>query len=104
MLKSITKPLLIVCVHSDPHPSGPIIGLAICLGLFFAITVAMATVLLVLCMISFKKRRSEKGIRTYIDINIIYCMYIRLRNVYCSLLHFGPLQNPTMLTQTMMFP
>ena len=62
----------IVCIHSDPHPSGPIIGLATCFGLFFTITVAMSTVLLVLCVTSFKKRRNEKG---------ICIMHVRLRNV-----------------------
>ena len=86
-------------VHLHSSSSlGPIIGLATCLGLFFAIIIAMSTALLVLCVFSFKKSRNEKGKYVYI------CTYVHLRNVVCSLLHFGPLQNPTMLTQTMTFP
>ena len=51
----------IVCILSDSHPSGPVIGLAICFGLFFVITIAMSTVLLVLHVTSLKKRRNVKG-------------------------------------------
>ena len=60
----------IVCIHSDPHPSGPIIGLATCFGIFFTITIAMSTVLLVSCVISSKKRRSDRGKYIYIGMYI----------------------------------
>ena len=60
-LQNIHYRISIVCIHSDPHPLGPIIGLASCFGLYFAITVAISTVLLVLHVKYFKKWRNEKG-------------------------------------------
>ena len=54
-INAIHYKIFIDCIHSDSHPVGPIIGLATCFGLFFVITVAISTVLLVLCVNYFKK-------------------------------------------------
>ena len=90
--------LLQIIYTLNPHTSGPIIGLATSLGLFVAITVALSTVLLVLHVKNFKKWRNEKG--KYLNAYLYVCV----RDVWCSLSHFGLLQNPRMLTWTMTFP